>query len=214
VNVVGGFVQTNFWYPDGKKVYDPISAEKQRNAVKFLIEHALQTPTALINPDVLDRLEAHGAADRILSSQQSILARLLDESRLKRMSELAARQPEAAYRPDQLMNDLHEGIFNELEKAPLAIDLYRRNLQRAFIDRLAGELRNLTIDSDLPALARGELERIRERIKGVESGGAKLEPIVKFHLEDLRARIERAFNPYPMPAGAPTAPAIPVPRRG
>jgi len=208
-SVVGGFVQTNFWYPDGKKVYDPVPAEKQHNAVKFLIEHAFQTPTALINPDVLDRLEAHGAADRILSSQRSILERLLDEPRLKRMSELAVRQPAAAYRPDQLMNDLHEGIFNELDQATPAIDLYRRNLQRAFIDRLAAELRNPNADSDLPALARGELERIRERIKGVESGSAKLEPIVKFHLEDLRARIERAFNPYPMPAGGPAVPAIP-----
>jgi Met-zincin/Domain of unknown function (DUF5117)/Domain of unknown function (DUF5118) len=214
VNVVGGFVATNFWYPDGKKVYDPVSGQKQHDAVRFLIEHAFQTPTPLINPDILDRLEAHGAADRILNSQRSILARLIDESRLKRMSELAARQPEAAYRPDQLMNDLHEGIWSELDKASPAIDLYRRNLQRAFVDRLAAEVRTPTADSDLSALARGELERILARIKGVESGDPKLEPIVKFHLEDLRARIDRAFVPYPIPTGAPASPAIPFPRRG
>ena len=214
VNVVGGFVETNFWFPDGKKVYDPVAGQKQQHAVKFLVVHAFQTPTALINPDILDRLEAHGAADRILNSQRSILARLLDESRLKRMSELATRQPQAAYRPDQLMNDLHEGIFSELEKAPPTIDLYRRNLQRAFVDRLAAEVRNPAADSDLPALARGELQRIQVRIKGAESANPKLEPIVRFHLDDLRARIDRAFNPFPPPAGAPAASGLPIPRRG
>jgi Met-zincin/Domain of unknown function (DUF5117)/Domain of unknown function (DUF5118) len=214
VNVVGGFVETNFWYPDGKKVYDPVSGQNQHDAVKFLIEHAFQIPTALTKPDILDRLEAHGAADRILESQRSILARLIDESRLKRMSELAARQPEGAYRPEQLMSDLHEGIWSELDKASPAIDLYRRNLQRLFVDRLAAEVRTATANSDLPALARGELERILGKIKGVESAHSNLEPIVKFHLEDLRARIDRAFSPYPIPTGAPVSPATPFPPRG
>ena len=39
--------------------------------MQFLNEHAFQTPTSLIDPDILDRLESHGAADRILNSQRS-----------------------------------------------------------------------------------------------------------------------------------------------
>ncbi len=207
VNVVGGFVRNNQWYPDGKKVYEAISPDQQRKAVQFLNENAFQTPEALLDPDILLRLESHGAADRILSSQRSLLRSLLSDSRLKRMAELAAREPDGAYRPIQLMDDLHKGLWGELEKSPIAIDLYRRNLQRAFVEQLASALENPGSDSDLPALARGELQRLHDDTKAiVESDkGKDLDPIVRFHLMDIKARTEQALHPIrALPAPQPT----------
>ena len=129
-NVVGGSVHTNFWYPDGKKVFAPVPVEQQKKAVQFLNEHAFRIPPALIAPDILDRLESHGSAQRILASQRSLLGVILNETRLDRMSELAARTPSSAYSPADLVKDLHAEIWSELKALPNEIDLYRRNLQR------------------------------------------------------------------------------------
>src|SRR5262249_48560909 len=157
-NLIGGSVHTNFWYPEGKKVFTPVPADQQKKAVAFLIEHGFHTPPSLIAPDILDRLEARRTAERILSPQRMLLRSLVNKRRLDRMSELATRSPKDAYTPSDLINDLHAGIWSELKARPVEIDVdvYRRNLQRAYVDLLAGFLDNPADDSDLPALARAE----------------------------------------------------------
>ena len=90
-NVVGGLIRNNLWFPDGKKIFSAVTPEQQKKAVQFLNEHAFQIPKSLIDSDILDRLESHGAADRILAGQRSLLRMLLNPSRLNRMSELADR---------------------------------------------------------------------------------------------------------------------------
>src|SRR5262249_29477337 len=148
VNLVGGFVRNNLWYPEGKKVFDAVPAGQQKKAVAFLIEHGLRMPPSLIAPDILDRLEAHGAVGRINASQRSLLQRLPNKPRLDRLSELAAGTPKDAYPPADLINDLHAGIWSELtpKGKPIEIALYRRNLQRAYVDLLAGFLDNPSED--------------------------------------------------------------------
>lgn len=218
VNLVGGFVHTNIWYPEGKKVFDPVPADQQKKAVAFLIEHGLRMPPSLIAPDILDRLEAHGTAERILSAQQSLLRRLINKTRLDRMSELAARVPKDAYTPADLINDLHAGIWSELKAGPIEIDLYRRNLQRAYVDLLAGFLDNPSEDSDLPALARTELTAISEQIKDIFSRPAFRNgtgPVVKAHLTDIRTRADHALDPIPSAPGPQRSPiGLPVRRGG
>jgi hypothetical protein len=200
-NIVGGLVQHNLWFPHGKKVFIAVAPEQQKKAVQFLNQNAFQTPRSLIEPDIVDRLESHGSADRILAAQQSLLRMLLNQRRLNRMSELSARTPDSAYRPTDLIGDLHEGIWGELAIPPAGaagdIDLYRRNLQRAYVDLLAATLDSPSTDSDLPALARAELERVLKetntRLAAVGDPGS----IVQIHLRDIKTRIEHALDPIP-----------------
>ncbi len=209
-NVVGGLIQNNHWFPHGKKVYSAVTPDQQKKAVQFLNEHAFQTPRSLIEPDIVDRLESHGSADRILAAQQSLLRMLLNQRRLNRMSELAARTPDAAYRPTDLMSDLHEGIWGELAKpAAVEIDLYRRNLQRAYVDLLAATLDTPSTDSDLPALARAELERVLKETSGRLAPVADSSSIAQVHLKDIKTRVEHALDPIPsLPSQRPTPGAI------
>jgi hypothetical protein len=204
-NVVGGMIGNNLYFPDGKKIYSAVTAEQQKKAVQFLNEHAFQTPRSLIDPDILDRLESHGSADRILAGQRSLLRMLLNQSRLNRMSEIAMRMADGAYRPTDLVADLHAGIWAELQKNPIDIDLYRRNLQRAFVDLLAPVLDNPSTDSDLPALARAELERVLKEVKVVLDSNRQASPIARAHLEDIKTRAEHALDAIPsIPPQRPT----------
>ncbi len=128
-NLVGGFVRTNFWYPEGKKVFTPVPADQQKKAVAFLIEHGFRTPPSADRPGHprparvarQRRPDPLGPADAAAEPRQQDPARP-DER---------AVSPDAqeSYSPADLVKDLHAGILTELKAIPIEIDLYRRNLQ-------------------------------------------------------------------------------------
>ena len=198
-NVVGGSVKNNVYVGDGDRVYEAVPGDRQRKAVEFLIEKALTTPKALVAPEILLRLEATGAADRILRGQTSLLANLLSERRIKRMAETASNDPSQSYPPSELLNDLRAGIFDELKVSSSEPDLYRRNLQRAFVQRLITAVDDDTPTSDLPALARGTLQTIRSNLATLSQTGKLKDEVNKLHYNDLEARIAQALDPHPTP---------------
>ena len=100
------------------------------------------------------------------------------------MAENASKQSDP-YTPSEMMGDLREGLFAGRD------DLYRRNLQRAYVDQLGRALYNPTDGSDLPALARVELEAIAKMMRSGSRGSA----IDRAHRADLAARVERALDP-------------------
>jgi hypothetical protein len=193
VNVVGGVQEINLFYGDADRRYFPNAADDQREAVAFLLEHALATPTALIPSEVVLRLTPEGVAERVLTAQERIYRGLLDENRIRRMAEHAEAGAEDAYSPEALMTALCAGVFAELGAAQPEIDVYRRNLQRSVVDHLASVLKDPAANSDLPALSRAALAGIRDRIDA-RLGGAG-EGIVGAHLRDLRFRISLALDP-------------------
>ncbi len=203
--VVGGFEQINLYFGDAEQIYHPIAAARQREAVKFLIENGLATPQAMVDPNLVLRLETSGAADRILNGQAAILRSLLSDSRLKRMTEHAQRTEGETYQPAQLLADLRAGIWSELEQEAVKIDLYRRNLQRAHVDLLISRFQETSTTSDLPALARVELIRIRAAINRNQAK-VKDDPVLTAHLGQLVYQINNAFEPRPAsaPAAEPT----------
>ncbi|MBN2489737.1 MAG: zinc-dependent metalloprotease [Planctomycetes bacterium] len=194
VSVVGGVHQTNLWYGDAERVYTPVEAERQRAAVAFLVAQVFETPAELTRPDVLDRLEAAGVADRVLAGQRQVLSALLGEARLKRMAELAERDPGAAYPPDEMVAEVTGAIWRELRgEAPVTIGLYRRNLQRAHAEHLGQQLERRGGSSDLPGLARAELDRILAGVRQARPRAA--DRLTEAHLGDMAERIERFLDP-------------------
>ncbi len=192
-NVVGGFIQRNAYYGDADSRFTPVPVEKQREAVAFLLEHAFQTPKYLVDSEITLRLEANGAVDRILSMQQSLLDTLMRESRLGRMAEHATRTKGEAYRPIDLIKDLTDGIFTEVENDDPVIDLYRRNLQRAYSQMLIDLVKEES-GSDLSALARGELVRIGQLLEASDDIEETNDLTTLYHLQDIAARIDNALD--------------------
>jgi hypothetical protein len=74
--------------------------------------------------------------------------------------------------------------------------LYRRNLQRSYIDMLSANIKTPAVNSDLPAYSRAELEAIRALIRKTDV--SRTQPVVQMHLKDLTARITRALDPHPV----------------
>jgi hypothetical protein len=192
-NDLGGMVMNNVWYGQGDHIYDPVGADKQRQAVAFLNQHAFQTPDYLLAPGILKRLEASGAADRLLRSQRRLLNVMIDDSRCRRMAELANQSPKDAYSPADMLNDVRAGIWSELSADTVEINLYRRNLQRAHVELLGTHVNRTDAASDLPALARGELKALLASLKNAES--KTKERVSLLHLQDMETRIDRILDP-------------------
>lgn len=144
VAIIGGVVQTDYHYQrGGNSVYEPVPAAKQKEAVQFLLQSGFTTPTMLLTPNILSRLEPGGVTSRVLDSQVGLLARILIDPRLIRMMDqevLAKSSSKPVYTMAAMMEDVRHGIFSELGMPKPVVDPMRRNLQRSYISLLAPRL--------------------------------------------------------------------------
>ncbi|PSQ69578.1 MAG: hypothetical protein BRD31_05320 [Bacteroidetes bacterium QH_2_64_26] len=114
VREVGGVYETHKTYEQDGPVYEPVPAEKQREALQFLNEQAFQAPEWLIEADVLRRIEASGALERIREAQVGALELLLQPERMARLLEAEAMS-EDAYTLGTMLDTVRDGVWNELD---------------------------------------------------------------------------------------------------
>ncbi|MED6334697.1 MAG: zinc-dependent metalloprotease [Planctomycetota bacterium] len=192
-NMVGGFYKTNLFFGDADRMWEPLPADRQRGAMAFLTANAFTTPAALVDPALLARLETNGAADKLVGGQSSLLRTLMSESRIKRMAEEAAHDPEGAYAPVEMVRDLSEAAWQDLLGESTALDLYARNLQRAHVEILAAAAKEEAPKSDLAGLARGELQWVLQL--ATESLGGAGDESTRRHMVDVIARVKADLDP-------------------
>lgn len=195
---VGGVNETLKTADQEGAVYRDVPKEIQKNAVDFLNKQAFTTPNWLLNQEILTRIEATGAIERVQNLQTRALNNLLDEDRLKRMISNQQMNGRGAYTAVELMDDLREGIFSELYSGRVT-DAYRRNLQRSYVDaaseylqQLKGEDNEPVLKSDIIALMRGEMERLKIDISARQNNVN--DPLTKYHWNDLVARIDAGLT--------------------
>src|SRR5690606_9056478 len=131
---IGGSWTHHKRYGEDGPVYRAVEPEYQRKAMRFLDQHVLQTPTWALDMDLLRRLEHAGAVERIRAYQELAVQRLLNPARLARMIEHEAFLGDATYRPADMLDDTRSIVWRELADGR-AIDTYRRNLQRAYLQQ-------------------------------------------------------------------------------
>ena len=176
----------------------------------YLQRETFVTPTWMIDQNILRKIEHAGAVERIRNAQVNTLNQLLDPSRLARLIEAEAMLGKQTYTPLELFSDIRTGLWSELTSAKV-IDTYRRNLQRAHIERLeflmkeelpppAANIRAFTgytaIDvsqSDIRPIARGELKALRSQLTQVLS--RTTDTITRYHLDDCIQRINLILDP-------------------
>ena len=210
---IGGIYENDKTYDQKGAVYTHVAKAKQKEAVKFLNEQAFTTPTWMLNQAVLSKFDNAGIVDRIRRAQVTALNNVLDFGRLARVIDNSAKNGSDAYSLSELFADLHSGIWSEL-KSGANIDTYRRNLQRAHIERLeylmtkeqespagvpaefASFLGSTAVDvsqSDIRPLARRELKSLQAEIRASKAKFSN--PVVAAHLDDALVRINNILDP-------------------
>ena len=209
---VGGVYDTPKTYDMTGNQFEVVPKAIQKDAVAFLNVQLFSTPKWLMDQNILAKINPENGVESIKGMQDATLSNLLAGDRLVRLLE-ASSVNKNNYSVDELLTDLKNGIFSEL-KSSAAIDMYRRNIQKLYIDKVIGLLKpgtttvrsvpvgvtygfttktvNLS-QTDLPSIARGQLIGLKNQIKTAAS--KTTDRMSKFHLLDLISRIDAALDP-------------------
>ncbi len=185
-------------------VYTHVPKDHQRKAVMFLNEQLFETPTWMLDKNIFSKIQFTGAVERIRSMQVRTLNSALSVDRLGRMIENETLNGNDAYSVVTLFSDLRKGVWSELYNGK-SIDTYRRNLQKAHVERLGylvndanntrgrGPLGSVNASqSDIKSMARGELKRLKRDARAASSKGNTLR---RYHLQDIVDRIDMILDP-------------------
>jgi hypothetical protein len=200
--VVGGYNSQQKHIGQNGVRFQLIPRAKQEGAVKFLLDNAFKAPKWALNPEILRRIEPVGVLDRIEASQGRVLTSLLSSARINRLVEQEAIDGAAAYAALDFLADVRKGVFSEVY-AGTAVDPYRRNLQRAYIETLSTRVTGpLAAADDVRAFFRGELKTLDADLGTVL--GRIQDRATQLHVQDLRMQIAKAFDPGAQAAAART----------
>jgi len=208
---VGGVQETFKSVEQPGDVYEPTPKATQKEAVDFLNKQLFATPTWLLNKEVLNKFANPGTEETVSRVQANVLRSLLSAGRLYRLTVCTGRYGAAAYSVDDLLTEAKKGVWSELA-AGAPIDIYRRNLQKAYIEALdnlvnpaasmappAGLPRGLIIftgdikNTDIPSIVRAQLVELRTEITAAIP--KETDKVSKYHLQDVLERIKQALNP-------------------
>ncbi len=213
VRVVGAFdSQQKHIGQDGVR-FITVARARQSEALQFLLNNAFQTPMFMIRPEILRRIQATGVVDRVRTAQTSIMNGLLQSARLDRMTEQVALDGVVAYPPVNFLGDLRRGVWVELTKPAVPVDIYRRNLQRAYLSTIDDRLNGATEPSDeVRSLLRGELYVLDGQLKGAMAGVT--DEVTRRHYRDSIDQIAVILDPRAMRTRGGGAGAVPAGGRG
>ncbi|WP_298329190.1 zinc-dependent metalloprotease [uncultured Dokdonia sp.] len=200
---VGGVYEMYKTYDQEGAVYTHVPKAKQKEALDFLQTQLFNTPEWLLDNNIFDKIENAGSVERVRGFQTRTLNNLLDFGRMARMLENEAMNDADAYSLVTMMSDLRAGLFSEL-RSRQAIDIYRRNLQRAYVERLefimtedqsggrffSGTRVNVG-QSDIRAVVRAELKDLKRDLQN----NRLRERMSRIHAEDLVERINMILDP-------------------
>ncbi|WP_224482821.1 zinc-dependent metalloprotease [Robertkochia aurantiaca] len=203
-NNIGGVYEYYKTYDQDGAVYTHVSKDHQQKCMDFLQRQLFATPTWMLENEIVNKIEHDGSVERMRRLQTRTLNNLLDFGRLARIIENEALYGDEAYSLEEMMSELRGGLFSELRRGE-TIDTYRRNLQRAYVERLGYLLQEeqeqsrrtaSEIDasqSDIRAISRAELNTLRSLVSNAIN--RTNDTMSKYHLRDLRDRIDETLDP-------------------
>ncbi len=207
---IGGVYQYYKTYDQEGPVYTHVEKSHQKKCMNFLNDQLFETPTWMIDNNILNKIEFAGITNRIRSTQSRTLNSILDFGKMARLIENEAINGKTAYTLIDMMSDLKEGIWKELYTNK-TIDVYRRNLQLAYLDRISyimneeqrsipswarGRVTSVKVSqSDIRTVAVGQLLELRKDIKKHKN---KSDKMTKMHLDMATAKINKILVGKPI----------------
>ena len=170
--------------------------------MQWLHKNAFETPVWLVDKRMLQNIDYAGYTERVRRLQSRYLNGLLSFDRLGRLIDHETLDT-TNYSALQMLQELRKGIMSETT-ATKNVDVFRRNLQRAYVDRMAflmtedmnpqrsTQYFNVS-QSDIRALVRGELNTLKRQVGAAANRPVNL--VTKYHYRDLVERIDVILDP-------------------
>lgn len=205
----GGIYETLKKNDQAGNVYEYVSKATQKEAVDFLRKQVFTTPSWLIDREIINKTGTN-ITTTILSLQESALGRMLNTNTMNKMLDAEAANGSQAYTVSDLLSDLKQTVFTELS-ARKPIDIYRRNLQKAYVERLGAMINpptsaggiSISFGNSTPALdiKKGDiisyLKGNARELKALADAAAmsSTDKATKYHLQDISDRLDKILKP-------------------
>lgn len=210
---IGGIYENPKTVDQTGPVYERTPATTQKEAIDFLNRNLFTTPKWMLPQSVLDNIDEN-PLEVVARLQNTTLSRLLSTNTLGKLVAAEATDGQTAYKISDLFQDLNGSIFTEL-KSNSGIDVYRRNLQKAYVDKLiaivkpapapasTGQVVTMgrggamssglsASQSDVLSVVKGQLRELQGVIKSASN--SQPDTLSKYHLADLSDRITAALD--------------------
>jgi hypothetical protein len=200
--------------PDARAPFVPVPKAKQLEALAFLKDAAFDEDAFAVPQDVLGQLGANrwthwgenvtfnGRLDyplheSILGAQRALLTQITQPFVFARIrdAELKFGSAQVLTIPE-LMRELTSAVWSEVWTAPRNVSSIRRDLQRAYVDRvsemLVGNLERLPADAR--SVARYQLIDLKRRLDARLGAGGSLNTYTRAHLSESSDRIAKVLQ--------------------
>jgi hypothetical protein len=211
VKNIGGIFETPKTSDQTGVVYEPTPKATQKEAIVWLNKYVFDTPSWLLDEKILSRIRPDQGLDAISKIQESALNSVFAIDRLQRLIETQTKLA-SAYGLDELFTDVRTSVFAEL-KTKKATDTFRRNLQKALVEKLIattnangitmsggfsfrGTVIPPAVDprkTDIVSVSRGHLLSLKDEVKAALP--LITDKMTKYHLQDILFRIEKGLDP-------------------
>ena len=204
---VGGIFTTPKMTEQPGVVVEFVPQAKQKAAIQFLHENLFQTPRWLIDNNISD-YTGDNKLSTVGNIQNSILNRLLGVSTFNKLARFEAEEPVNSYTAYEMVTDVRKGIWSELTTRK-QIDIYRRNLQKSFVETLDRLVNHTTMPSvnasgfgsasamvsqtsDAVSVAKAQLRQLQAEIRAALP--AYKDTASRAHLQDMIDRITESLS--------------------
>ncbi|MDB5141021.1 MAG: hypothetical protein JWR12_2937 [Mucilaginibacter sp.] len=211
---IGGIYENPKTVEQEGMIYEYTPAATQKEAMEFLNHQLFTTPTWMLDEKILNQI-GETPVQVIYHSQEPVLNRLVSAHTLNKLLAGEAADGQSAYKITDFFNDMNGSIFKEV-KNNQPIDVYRRNLQKLYVNKLIElikpknpaedmaaaipartggrptQQRELE-ETDVTSVAKGQLRMINNMIKTAMPNIT--DSMSTYHLQDLSDRINEALNP-------------------
>ncbi|WP_016875652.1 zinc-dependent metalloprotease [Chlorogloeopsis fritschii] len=210
---IGGqsFFRVHAGNNQGQLPFQPVPADKQRQALAMLQKYVFAEDAFNFSPDLLNKLAPSrwrhwGSSPRIgrldypihdlvLFVQSIVLSDLLSGDRLSRLKDIELKtETGKALSLPELFDTLQEGIWTEVIKSKdknIKISSLRRGLQRQYLDMLTSMvLRKKHVPEDARTLAWYKIRQLDEKLANVNSD----DEYTKAHILETRDRIKKVLD--------------------
>jgi hypothetical protein len=187
---IGGIYETPKSPSQAGPVFQMVPVEIQKEAMAFVKNNIFTTPTWLLDTTVLARV-GESPTQTISGIQDMALSHLLSTNTLSKLAVNEAMYGDKAYALINYFNDIDDAMWAEL-KTNSAVDLYRRNLQRSYVDRLI-ELSNKSGKDfrDVAPILKVKLREIHSMLK--KAASKTKDPITTYHLRFMEEKLNNAL---------------------
>ena len=188
---IGGIYETPKLASQAGPVFEMVPLERQREALDFIKANVFTTPSFLLDTVILSRV-GESPTQVVGRSQERVLDYLFSSTTVSKLAVNEAMYGERSYRLINYFNDIDHAMWTEVRDEK-KIDVYRRNLQRAYIEALISLSDKSGKDyRDVGPIVKNKLKEIHAVIK---KGKKKIDdPMSEYHLNFLENRLAEVIE--------------------